>query len=143
MTRGNSACALQTPTRPAARRRNALRLLRGAGLALLRHGSAHQLAQRGVNFAGAPGARHRREGDREQRHDLGQGAARRGRGQELDQLDQDRRPQDVDLSSNGYHPLKGDQRGRDSITVSRHWRITFGWDDTDATNVDLEDYHGR
>jgi len=62
---------------------------------------------------------------------------------QLDQLDQARRPQDVDLPSNGYHPLKGDQRGRYSITVSRNWRITFGWDDTDATNVDLEDYHGR
>ncbi len=49
----------------------------------------------------------------------------------------------MDLPSNGYHPLKGDQRGRYSITVSRNWRITFGWDDTDATNVDLEDYHGR
>ena len=31
MTRGNSACALQTPTRPAAGRRNALRLLRPTG----------------------------------------------------------------------------------------------------------------
>jgi toxin HigB-1 len=51
---------------------------------------------------------------------------------------------DLRLPSDGFHALKGYWRGRYSITVSRNWRITFGWDDTDATNVDLEeDYHGR
>jgi len=25
--------------------------------------------------------------------------------------------------------------------VSGNWRITFGWDEADAIDVDLEDYH--
>jgi hypothetical protein len=33
--------------------------------------------------------------------------------------------------------------GRYAITISRNWRITFGWDGDDAINVDMEDYHGR
>jgi proteic killer suppression protein len=60
---------------------------------------------------------------------------------QLDQLEQARRPEEMHLPSNGFHELKGDQRRRYSIAVSRNWRITFTWDDTDATNVDLEDYH--
>lgn len=40
-----------------------------------------------------------------------------------------------------FHPLKGADRGRYALDVSGNWRITFGWDQTDATDVDLEDYH--
>lgn len=40
------------------------------------------------------------------------------------------------------HPLKGDRAGTDAVTVSRNWRITFGWDDGNAIDVELEDYHG-
>src|SRR5204862_4956571 len=29
-----------------------------------------------------------------------------------------------------------------ATTVSRNWRMTFGWDGEDAVDVDLEDYHG-
>jgi len=28
------------------------------------------------------------------------------------------------------------------MTVSRNWRLTFGWDGEDAIELDLEDYHG-
>ena len=27
--------------------------------------------------------------------------------------------------------------------VSRNWRLTFAWDDGDAVEIDLEDYHGK
>lgn len=42
----------------------------------------------------------------------------------------------------GFHALTGDMAGRYSIVVSRNWRITFGWEDSEPTEVDLEDYHG-
>ena len=32
--------------------------------------------------------------------------------------------------------------GRYAVTVSRNWRITFAWAGDNATDVDLEDYHG-
>jgi proteic killer suppression protein len=40
-----------------------------------------------------------------------------------------------------FHPLKGAEKGRFSVWVSGNFRITFGWDGKDATDVDLEDYH--
>jgi proteic killer suppression protein len=42
----------------------------------------------------------------------------------------------------GFHALRGDQKGRYAMTVSRNWRPTFGWDGEDAIDIDLEDYHG-
>jgi proteic killer suppression protein len=32
--------------------------------------------------------------------------------------------------------------GRFAVAVSRNWRITFGFEDGDALEVELEDYHG-
>ena len=42
----------------------------------------------------------------------------------------------------GYrlHPLKGDLKGRWSISISGNWRITFRFEDGDAYDVDLTDY---
>jgi proteic killer suppression protein len=42
----------------------------------------------------------------------------------------------------GFHALTGTVAGRFSLTVSRNWRVTFGWSEENATEVDLEDYHG-
>ena len=57
-------------------------------------------------------------------------------------LDRASEPTDLDLPGYGFHPLTGDMNGRFSITISRNWRLTFGWNDGDAIDVDLEDYHG-
>jgi toxin HigB-1 len=51
-------------------------------------------------------------------------------------------PQDLDIPGFGFHPLSGDQAGRYALTVSRNWRLTFGWSGKNAVDVDLEDYHG-
>lgn len=51
-------------------------------------------------------------------------------------------PEDMDLPGFGFHALTGNLAGRYAVTVSRNWRITFAWHDQDATDVDLEDYHG-
>jgi proteic killer suppression protein len=60
----------------------------------------------------------------------------------LSLLDQIGRPEEVGGLGAGFHSLKGDQAGRYALTVSRTWRLTFGWDGEDVIDVDLEDYHG-
>ena len=37
--------------------------------------------------------------------------------------------------------LKGNRAGQWSIRVNDQWRICFGWDGTDAVDVELADYH--
>lgn len=57
-------------------------------------------------------------------------------------LDAAQRPSDLAVPSTGFHALRGSLKGRYAMTVSRNWRITFGWDGEDAVDIDLEDYHG-
>ena len=59
----------------------------------------------------------------------------------LDRLNAAIAPGDLDLPGLGFHALKGDRKGQFAVFVTRNWRITFGWEDGDATDVDLEDYH--
>ena len=61
----------------------------------------------------------------------------------LDALDAATSPNDLDLPGFGFHSLTGDRGGEFAVTVSRSWRITFRWQDADATAVNFEDYHGR
>ena len=59
----------------------------------------------------------------------------------LDRLDVVARPADMALSGYAFHPLKGDRKGTYSVSVSGNWRITFGFVDGDATDVNWEAYH--
>lgn len=59
----------------------------------------------------------------------------------LSALEVARRPSDMAFPGSGFHPLKGERRGTYVVTVTKNWRITFGWDGVDAVDVDLEDYH--
>ena len=54
-------------------------------------------------------------------------------------LDAATQPQQLDLPGFFFHALRGERRC--SIRVTGNWRITFGWNGTDAIDVDLEDYH--
>jgi proteic killer suppression protein len=54
-------------------------------------------------------------------------------------LDDAARPESMNLPGYYFHALRGAQRW--SVRVTGNWRITFGWDDADAIDVDLEDYH--
>lgn len=56
-------------------------------------------------------------------------------------LDAASRPEDMNLPGFGFHALIGRDKGRYAVTVSGNWRITFAWDEGDAIDVDLEDYH--
>lgn len=45
------------------------------------------------------------------------------------------------LSSVGLHKLKGDRKGHWAMTVSGPWRICFRFEDGDAWDVEIVDYH--
>jgi len=59
----------------------------------------------------------------------------------LAHLDQAVRPSDLDLPGYRLHPLKGDLSGYWSVTITRNRRIIFRFEDGDAVDVDLLDYH--
>lgn len=59
----------------------------------------------------------------------------------LDRLDAAASPEDMNLPGYQFHQLKGDRKGVFAIWVTGNWRITFGFKDGEAVNVNLEDYH--
>ena len=61
----------------------------------------------------------------------------------LDALNAASQPDDMDLPGLHFHALRGDRKSEYAVYVSRNWRITFAWSGQDATEVDLEDYHGE
>jgi len=58
----------------------------------------------------------------------------------LDFLDAARVPQDMNLPGFNYHRLRG-RPVRYTVHVNGPWCITFGFEDEDAIDVDLENYH--
>lgn len=50
-------------------------------------------------------------------------------------------PQALNLPRFHLHPLKGDLAGLWAVTVRANWRIVFRFEDGDACDVDLIDYH--
>lgn len=45
------------------------------------------------------------------------------------------------LPSNRFEALGGDRGGQYSIRVNQQWRVCFEWQDDDACNVEIVDYH--
>ena len=37
--------------------------------------------------------------------------------------------------------LKGNRKGQHSIRINNQWRVCFQWNDGDAVNVEIVDYH--
>ncbi len=50
-------------------------------------------------------------------------------------------PADMDLPGFRLHRLKGDRKGFWSVTVRANWRVTFRFENGEAYDVDLVDYH--
>jgi proteic killer suppression protein len=50
------------------------------------------------------------------------------------------RPEDMNIAGFRFHRLHGDPK-RWSVRVTGNYRITFGWSDENALEVDFEDYH--
>ena len=59
----------------------------------------------------------------------------------LAHLDTAQKPSDLALPGYRLHPLKGVYKGWWSVTVSGNWRIIFRFEDSDAFDVDVVDYH--
>lgn len=45
------------------------------------------------------------------------------------------------LPGNRFEKLTGDRKGRYSIRINKQWRVIFRWQDGDALDVLIEDYH--
>jgi len=43
--------------------------------------------------------------------------------------------------ANNLEKLKGDREGQHSIRINDRWRICFKWNDGDAHEVEIADYH--
>ena len=43
--------------------------------------------------------------------------------------------------SNYLEQLKGDRLGQHSIRINNQWRVCFIWNDNNAYNVEIADYH--
>ena len=59
----------------------------------------------------------------------------------LDLLDNAEKAKDVDFPGSDFHLLKGDLNGYYSVHVNGNWTIVFKFEDEDACDVDLIDYH--
>jgi proteic killer suppression protein len=58
------------------------------------------------------------------------------------QLDAANRLDDLRIPpGNRLEALKGDRKGQHSIRVNDQWRVCFRWDDGDAYEVEIVDYH--
>lgn len=43
--------------------------------------------------------------------------------------------------SNQLESLRGDPKGQYGIRINQQWRVRFKWDDGDALDVEIADYH--
>ncbi len=58
----------------------------------------------------------------------------------LDALNEASTPRDMNIPGFNLHGLRGKPK-RYSVHVKGPWCVTFGWDENDAVDVDLEQYH--
>ena len=59
----------------------------------------------------------------------------------LDDLADASRPAEMDLPGLQLHQLTGNRRGTWAVRVSGNWRLNFRFEDGEAVDVNLEDYH--
>lgn len=59
----------------------------------------------------------------------------------LDLLDGAIKPKDMDFPGSNFHQLKGNLKEYYTVHVNGNWTIIFKFQDGDAWDVDLIDYH--
>jgi len=59
----------------------------------------------------------------------------------LDRLDAATEAKDMNFPRSDFHPLKGDLRGFYSVHVNGNWTIIFRFENGEAKDIDLIDYH--
>jgi proteic killer suppression protein len=50
-------------------------------------------------------------------------------------------PMNMNIAGYRLHQLTGDLKGLWAVSVSGNWRLVFRFEDDNATDVDLVDYH--
>lgn len=55
-------------------------------------------------------------------------------------LDAATKPDDLNLPGLRFHGLQGKPK-RYAVDASGNYRVTYGWEESDAIEVDLQDYH--
>ena len=59
----------------------------------------------------------------------------------LRSLDVASTPEEMNQPGYYFHGLSGREAGRYSVRVTASIRITFGWHERDAIDINMEDYH--
>ena len=59
----------------------------------------------------------------------------------LSALDAADQPEHMNYPGAYFHSLKGNRAGCYSVRLTANVRVTFGWTDEGATDIDIEDYH--
>jgi proteic killer suppression protein len=60
----------------------------------------------------------------------------------LSQLDASQKLEDLRIPpANRLEKLKGDRNGQMSIRINEQWRVCFIWNNTEAHDVEIVDYH--
>lgn len=59
----------------------------------------------------------------------------------LERLDSAVEPRDMNFPGSNFHPLKGNLKGFYSVHVNGNWVITFRFENGEAIDVNLVDYH--
>jgi proteic killer suppression protein len=60
---------------------------------------------------------------------------------QLATLNEAQSPSDMNMAGWWFHALTKDHEGHYAVTVSRMWRLTFAWENTDAILVNYQGYH--
>lgn len=59
----------------------------------------------------------------------------------LDRLSASLVAKDMNIPGWDFHELKGDRKGVYTVSVRKNWKITFRFQNGEATEINLEDYH--
>jgi toxin HigB-1 len=59
----------------------------------------------------------------------------------LNRLDAAAEPKDMNFPGSDFHPLKGNLKGFYSVHVNGNWVIIFRFENDEAMDVNLVDYH--
>lgn len=60
---------------------------------------------------------------------------------QMDALNEADAPEHLNFPGYDLHELKGERAGVWSMKVNKNWRLTFRFDNGNAVDLDLEDYH--
>ncbi len=60
---------------------------------------------------------------------------------QINLLNEAEQPTELNLPGYDLHELAGKRKGTWAIKVNKNWRLTFKFENGEATDLDLEDYH--